>query len=182
MQSEPGKDELNLVGKWRVGTSRTSRVLNQVPSVLCWPMDPAGDKIQVNPSAGSRDTVPSTLGIGSIFNIPLKDVPIRSRWLPQLFATAKIYHVGAADAVMASITAPLGENSWWRASINGRDPPHRNEGGKRNSPQDYLKDPNGLKLVFDLAKQKKTNKSTIRKEIKQLLKNPEEINDFLNSI
>jgi hypothetical protein len=63
-------------------------------------MDPAGDIIQVNPSAGSRDTVPSSLGIGSIFNVPLKDVPIRSRCLPQLFATAKIYHVGAANAVM----------------------------------------------------------------------------------
>jgi hypothetical protein len=39
---------------------------------------------------------------------------------------------------------------------------------KRNVPQDYLKDPNGLKLVFDLAKQKRTNKVTIRKEIKNL--------------
>ena len=56
------------------------------------------------------------------------------------------------------------------------------EGNKRNSPQDYLKDSNGLKLVFELAKQKKTNKATIRKEIKKLLKDPEEINDFLNSI
>jgi hypothetical protein len=56
------------------------------------------------------------------------------------------------------------------------------EGNKRNSPQDYLKDSNGLKLVFELAKQKRTNKATIRKEIKKLLKNPEEINDFLNSI
>jgi hypothetical protein len=53
---------------------------------------------------------------------------------------------------------------------------------KRNIPQDYLKDRNGLKLVFDLSKQKRTNKATIRKEIKKLLKNPEEINDFLNSI
>jgi len=85
-------------------------------------MDPAGDIIQVNPSVGSRDTVPSTLGIGSIFNIPHKDVPIRSRWLPQLFATAKIYHVGAADAVMASITVPLGENSGGQAST-GAIPP-----------------------------------------------------------
>jgi len=56
------------------------------------------------------------------------------------------------------------------------------EGNKRNSPQDYLKDSNGLKLVFELAKQKRTNKATIRKEIKKLLKDPEEINDFLNSI
>ena len=32
---------------------------------------------------------------------------------------------------------------------------------KRNAPQDYLKDPNGLKLVFELAKQKRTNKVTI---------------------
>jgi len=63
-----------------------------------------------------------------------------------------------------------------------RDVKENDEGEKRNSPQDYLKDPNGLKLVFELAKQKKTNKLTIRKEIKKLLKNPEEINDFLNSI
>jgi hypothetical protein len=63
-----------------------------------------------------------------------------------------------------------------------KDVKESDEGEKRNAPQDYLKDPNGLKLVFDLAKQKKTNKATIRKEIKKLLKEPEEINDFLNSI
>ena len=63
-----------------------------------------------------------------------------------------------------------------------RDVKENDVGEKRNAPQDYLKDPNGLKLVFELAKQKKTNKTTIRREIKKLLKNPEEINDFLNSI
>ena len=63
-----------------------------------------------------------------------------------------------------------------------RDVKENDEDEKRNAPQDYLKDPNGLKLVFELAKQKKTNKTTIRREIKKLLKNPEEINDFLNSI
>jgi hypothetical protein len=63
-----------------------------------------------------------------------------------------------------------------------KDVKESDEGERRNAPQDYLKDPNGLKLVFDLAKQKRTNKATIRKEIKKLLKEPEEINDFLNSI
>ncbi len=32
---------------------------------------------------------------------------------------------------MASVTAPLGENNRWRASIIGRYPPHRNEDGKK---------------------------------------------------
>jgi hypothetical protein len=63
-----------------------------------------------------------------------------------------------------------------------KDVKENDEGKKRNTPQDYLKDPNGIKLVFELAKQKKTNKATIRREIKKLLKNSEEINDFLNSI
>jgi len=63
-----------------------------------------------------------------------------------------------------------------------KDVKESDDSEKRSVPQDYLKDPNGLKLVFELAKQKKTNKLTIRKEIKKLLKNPEEINDFLNSI
>jgi len=65
-------------------------------------MDPTRDVIQVNPSAGSWDRVPSTLGIWGIFNIPLKDIPIQSRWLPKLFTTAKIYHVRATWAVVAS--------------------------------------------------------------------------------
>ena len=53
-----------------------------------------------------------------------------------------------------------------------KDVKESDDSEKRSVPQDYLKDPNGLKLVFELAKQKKTNKLTIRKEIKKLLKNP----------
>ena len=36
-----------------------------------------------------------------------------------------------------------------------KDVKENDEGEKRNAQQDYLKDPNGLKLVFELAKQKK---------------------------
>jgi hypothetical protein len=82
------------------------------------------------------------------------------------------------------ISSQLSGNSDARSKVlkSLKDVKESNEGERRNAPQDYLKDPNGLKLVFDLAKQKRTNKVTIRKEIKKLLKNPEEINDFLNSI
>jgi hypothetical protein len=82
------------------------------------------------------------------------------------------------------ISSQLSGNSDARTKVlrSLKDVKESNEGERRNAPQDYLKDPNGLKLVFDLAKQKRTNKATIRKEIKKLLKNPEEINDFLNSI
>jgi len=84
------KCQANLVGKRWAGTYRSSRVINQVPMVSRWKMDPTRDVIQVNPSVGSWDTVPHTLGI---WGIPLKDTPIQSRWLPKLFNTAKIHHV-----------------------------------------------------------------------------------------
>ena len=91
MQGEFCKDEFNLVGKRRAGTYWSSSVLNQVPVVSRWKMDPTRDVIQVNPSVGSWDTVPRTLGIWGIRNIPL-NIPLRSRWLPKPFAAAKIHH------------------------------------------------------------------------------------------
>ena len=87
MQGDFCKDEFNLVGKRWAGTYRSSRVLNQVPMVSRWKMDPTRDVIQVNALVGSWDTAPRTLGIWGIRNIPL-NIPVRSRWLPKLLATA----------------------------------------------------------------------------------------------
>ena len=80
MQGEFCEDEFNLVGKRRVGTYRSSSVLNQVPVVSHWKMDPTCDNIKLNPSAGTWDTVPRALGIWDWLNIPFI-IPIRIRWL-----------------------------------------------------------------------------------------------------
>jgi hypothetical protein len=63
MQGEFCEDEFNLVGKRRAGTYRSSSVLNQVPVVSRWEMDPTCDNIKLNPSAGTWDMVPRALGI-----------------------------------------------------------------------------------------------------------------------
>lgn len=91
---------------------------------------------------------------------------------------------GITDKIRDMVTSQLSSNPDARREVlkSLKDVKENDNKEKRDLPQDYLKDRNGLKLVFELAKQKKTNKSTIRKEIKKLLKNPEEINDFLNSI
>ena len=94
-------------------------------------MDPTRDVIQVNPSVGSWDTVPRTLGIWELRNIPL-NIPIQSRWLPKPFAAEKINHDGSIQTFGASVKAPVSEDGWRRASVSGRYPPHRNEGGKRS--------------------------------------------------
>ncbi len=94
-------------------------------------MDPTRDVIQVNPSVGSWDTVPRTLGIWELRNIPL-NIPIQSWWLPKPFAAEKINHDGSIQTFGASVKAPVSEDGWRRASVSGRYPPHRNEGGKRS--------------------------------------------------
>ena len=47
-----------------------------------------------------------------------------------------------------------------------RDVKENDEDEKRNAPQDYLKDPNRVKIWFLNWQNKKTNKTTIRREIK----------------
>jgi hypothetical protein len=93
-------------------------------------MDPTHDAIQLNPLVGTWYTVPRTPGIWDWLNIPFKKIPIQNRWLPKPFAAANIHHERAIQTFMASIKAPLGENGWWRASISGRYPPHRDMGGE----------------------------------------------------
>jgi len=107
------------VGKQRVGTYRSSSVLNQVPVVSRWKMDPTCDNIKLNPLAGTWDMVPRALGIWDWLNIPFI-IPIRSRWLPKPFAAAKINHEGSIQTFGASVKAPLGEDGWRRASVSGR--------------------------------------------------------------
>jgi hypothetical protein len=131
MQGEFCKDEFNLVGKRRVGTYRSSSVLNQVPVVSLWKMDLTCDNIKLNPSAGTWDTVPRALGIWDWLNIPFI-IPIQSWWLPKPFAAAKIHHEGSIQTFGASVKAPLGEDGWRWASVSGRYPPYRIEGGKRS--------------------------------------------------
>jgi len=50
----------------------------------------------------------------------------------------------------------------------------------RNKPTDYLKDDYGLSDVMKLVKNKKLSNNKIKSEIRKLLKNPEELVDFLN--
>ena len=109
-QGELGEDEFDLVGKWRAGTRyRLSRVLNQVPVVSRWAMDPTCDFVQLNPSAETWDTVPRALGIWDAINIPIV-IPIRIRWLPKPFAAAKIHHEGSIQTFGANVKAPLGKD------------------------------------------------------------------------
>ncbi len=102
---------------------RSSRVLNQVPTVVRWTMDPTRDAIQLNPSAGTWDMVSRTPGIWDWLNILFKKIPIRNRWLPKPFAAANIHHERAIRTFMASIKAPLGENGWRRQASAGAIPP-----------------------------------------------------------
>ena len=59
----------------------------------------------------------------------------------------------------------------------------KEDGGRKNyKPLEFLKDGNSLTEILSLVKNKKISKNKIRTEIKKLLKNPEDINDFLKSI
>jgi hypothetical protein len=53
---------------------------------------------------------------------------------------------------------------------------------KRNSPKDYLSHPDDMKKIYLLAKNKKLSANKIKEKIKDYLKEPEELRDFLKSI
>jgi hypothetical protein len=56
------------------------------------------------------------------------------------------------------------------------------EDHKRNSPKDFLIDPDDMKEIYLLAKNKKLSANKIKTKIKEFLKNPDELKDFLKSI
>ena len=51
---------------------------------------------------------------------------------------------------------------------------------KKTKPQEFLKDRSDLKDILTLVKNKKLSANKIRTELKKMLKDPEELNDFLN--
>ena len=53
---------------------------------------------------------------------------------------------------------------------------------KKTKPQDYLKDKSDLKDVLLLVKNKRLSANKTRSELKKMLDNPEDLNDFLNSL
>jgi hypothetical protein len=57
-----------------------------------------------------------------------------------------------------------------------------NEDHERKSPKDYLSDPDDMKEIYLLAKNKKLSANKIKTKIKEFLKNPDELKDFLKSI
>jgi hypothetical protein len=60
-------------------------------------------------------------------------------------------------------------------------PTNINEDDDRESSMDYLKDGVSMNKVYELAKNKKLSNNKIKQEIRKLLKNPDELNDFLRS-
>jgi hypothetical protein len=53
---------------------------------------------------------------------------------------------------------------------------------KRETPKDYLNDPDDMKQIYLLAKNKKLSVNKIREKIKDYLKDPDELKSFLTSI
>jgi hypothetical protein len=53
---------------------------------------------------------------------------------------------------------------------------------KKTKPQDYLKDKSDLNDILLLVKNKKLSANKIKVELKKMLKEPEDLNDFLNSL
>jgi hypothetical protein len=53
---------------------------------------------------------------------------------------------------------------------------------KKTKPQDYLKDKSDLKDILLLVKNKKLSANKIKVELKKMLAEPEDLNDFLNSL
>ena len=53
---------------------------------------------------------------------------------------------------------------------------------KRKKPEDYLIDPDDIKQIYLLAKNKKLSANKIKEKMKDFLKEPEELKDFLRSI
>ena len=59
----------------------------------------------------------------------------------------------------------------------------KEDGERRNyKPLEFLKDGDSLSEILSLVKNKKISKNKIRSGIKKLLKNPEDLNNFLQSI
>jgi hypothetical protein len=52
----------------------------------------------------------------------------------------------------------------------------------RKKPEDYLIDPDDMKQIYLLAKNKKLSANKIKEKMKDFLKEPEELKDFLRSI
>jgi phosphoenolpyruvate carboxylase len=50
---------------------------------------------------------------------------------------------------------------------------------KRKKPEDYLIDPDDIKQIYLLAKNKKLSANKIKEKMKDFLKEPEELKDFL---
>jgi hypothetical protein len=57
-----------------------------------------------------------------------------------------------------------------------------NEKKKKTKPQDYLKDKNDLKDILVLVKNKRLSANKTRSELKKMLEDPADLNDFLNSL
>jgi predicted transcriptional regulator len=57
-----------------------------------------------------------------------------------------------------------------------------NEKKKKIKPQDFLKDKNDLKDILMLVKNKKLSANKTRAELKKMLEDPSDLNDFLNSL
>jgi hypothetical protein len=57
-----------------------------------------------------------------------------------------------------------------------------NEKKKKTKPQDYLKDKNNLKDILVLVKNKRLSANKTRSELKKMLEDPADLNDFLNSL
>ena len=57
-----------------------------------------------------------------------------------------------------------------------------NEKKKKTKPQDFLKDKNDLKDILMLVKNKKLSANKTRAELKKMLEDPADLNDFLNSL
>ncbi len=53
---------------------------------------------------------------------------------------------------------------------------------KKTKPQDYLKDKSELKDILLLVKNKRLSANKTRIELKKMLEDPEDLNDFLNSL
>jgi len=66
--------------------------------------------------------------------------------------------------------------------VNNMKKEFTEEKTERNSPKDYLINPDDMKKIYLLAKNKKLSANKIKSGIKEFLKNPEELKEFLQSI
>jgi hypothetical protein len=66
--------------------------------------------------------------------------------------------------------------------VNSMKKEFTEEETERNSPKDYLTHPDDMKEIYLLVKNKKLSANKIREKIKDYLKEPKELRDFLKSI